>query len=214
MPHPKEDRILVYEKGTLLPLSGKELNAADGLCYRKRFINGRIVERFMPTGLKETSAIIVISSEVVESAANTFTDLKVDLQLNPLDQEVFVVYGIDLDVVDPTLVPGTTTAINLSLSTTQRTNVGGMENSNVLANNRIQIQSAGGEVVRGAYASDSAPGTQLEYVGIIATNDFYLNIIGSNNTLARFGKARVYGVRAKASSAIYAALVQSELLSA
>jgi len=29
MPHPKEDRIRLYEKGTLLPLSGKDQGTAE-----------------------------------------------------------------------------------------------------------------------------------------------------------------------------------------
>jgi len=168
----------------------------------------------MPKGLKETSSIITIGATVVESAANTFTTQQVDLQLNPLDNEVFVCYGIDLDVQEPNLVPATDTIMNASLSTTSRTTIGSIADSNVLANTRIEIQSAAGEVVRGAYASDSTPATQLEYLGIIATNDFFLNIEGANNALPRFAHARVYGVRARADSSVYAALVQSELLSA
>lgn len=168
----------------------------------------------MPKGLKETSGIITVGASLIESAANTFTSGQVDLQLNPLDNEVFVVYAIDLDMVEPDLVPGTDTVINASLSTTARTTVGGLQNSNVLASNRITYQSAAGEVVRGQFSSDSSPSTMLEYLGIIATNDFFLNIEGSNNTSARSVIARVYGVRAKADSSIYAALVQSELLSA
>ena len=53
----------------------------------------------------------------------------------------------------------------------------------------------------------------LEYLGIIATNDFYLNVKGANNTNTKFVKAKVYGTRARADSAVYAALVQSEVLS-
>ena len=168
----------------------------------------------MPKGLKETSGIITIGASLIESAANTFTSGQVDLQLNPLDNEVFVVYAIDLDMVEPDLVPGTDTAINASLSTTARTTVGGLQNSNVLASNRISYQSAAGETTRGQFASDSSPSTMLEYLGIIPTNDFFLNIEGSNNTSARSVIARVYGVRARADASVYAALVQSELLSA
>ena len=168
----------------------------------------------MPKGLKQTSSIIVISADVTESAANTFTSQQVDLQLNPLDQEVFVVYGIDLDVLDPNLIPGTTTSIEFSLSTTARTTVGNLSDSNVMGVNRIQIQSAAGETARAAFASDTTPASQLEYIGIISTNDFFLNIKGSNNTLARLGTGRLFGVRAKADASVYAALVQSELLSA
>ena len=168
----------------------------------------------MPAGLKSTSSPIQVSEFSIELVAGTFVSEGIDLSLNPLDQEVFVVYGIDLDCLDPNLVPGTTTSIEMSLSTTARTAVGNIGDSNVMASARIQIQSAAGETARADFASDSAPAAQLEYIGIIATNDFFLNIKGSNNTLARAGNARLYGVRAKADASVYAALVQSELLSA
>ena len=168
----------------------------------------------MPKGLKETSSIISIGASVLESAPNTFTSQQVDLQLNPLDNEVFVVYGVDLDVLDPNLVPGVNTTIKASISTTRRTAVGGISDSNVLAANRVVIQTNGGETTRGAFSSDSAPATNLEYLGIIATNDFFVNIEGIANVSARSAECRLYGVRATASSSIYAALVQSELLSA
>jgi hypothetical protein len=168
----------------------------------------------MPKGLKETSSIIVVGAEVVESAANTFTSQQVDLQLNPLDNEVFVVYGVDLDVLEPNLVPGTDTVIKASISTTTRTDVGNLAASNVLAINRIEYSSAAGEAIRGSFASDSGPATQLEYLGIIATNDFFVNIEGTGNTQARSASCRLYGVRARADASVYAALVQSELLSA
>lgn len=168
----------------------------------------------MPKGLKETSQIIAISSSVTESAANTFTSQQVDLQLNPLDNEVFIVYGIDIDNEEPDLVPATVTVSRASISTTSRTTVGGLADSNVMAASRIVTQEAGGAGVTNDYASDSAPSTQLEYLGIIATNDFFLNIQGNNNTSAKLMQARVYGVRARADASVYAALVQSELLSA
>jgi len=167
----------------------------------------------MPKGLKETSGLIVISASVTESAANTFTDKQIDLQLNALDQEVFVVMGIDLDVDQPNLVAATDTQTAGSLSTTQRTSVGGISATNNLANGRITIQDNGVTAVVTEFSSDSAPSTQLDYLGIIATNDFYLNIQGSNNTGAKTMKARLYGYRARADAAIYAALVQSEVLS-
>lgn len=167
----------------------------------------------MPRGLKETSSIITIGAAVVESGANTFTSDRVDLQLNPLDNEVFIVYGIDLDMVEPDLKDAATTNVNASVSTTQRTTVGGLQDSNVMASNRITIQSDGVSAVRGQFSSDSSPATQLEYLAIIATNDFFLNVQGTGNAAAKSLIARVYGVRAKADASIYAALVQSELLS-
>ena len=58
------------------------------------------------------------------------------------------------------------------------------------------------------------PHAQLEYIGIIATNDFYLNIEGVQNAQAKGGNARIWGYRAQADAATFAALTQSELLSA
>lgn len=167
----------------------------------------------MPKGLKETSSIIAISASVVESAANTFTSQQVDLQLNPLDNEVFVVYGIDLDTQEPDLVPGVASSIRGSLSTTSRTSVGGLADSNVMAASRIVTQEGAAGAVTNQFASDSTPATQLEYLGIISTNDFFLNVIGGNNLNPKLLQARIYGVRATATSSVYAALVQSELLS-
>ena len=62
-------------------------------------------------------------------------------------------------------------------------------------------------------ASDT-PASNLDYIAIVATNDFFLNIEGTNNTGPKGANARMYGYRARADAAIYAALVQSEALSA
>lgn len=167
----------------------------------------------MPRGLKETSSLITISASVTESAANTFTNQKVDLQLNPLDNEVFIVYGIDLDLQQPDSVDATDTRIEGSLSTTERTTVGTLADTNVMAHSRQVIQNQTTNAVFTSFSSDSAPPTMLEYLGIISTNDFYLNIDGGNNAVPKTLDARVYGVRAKADAAVYAALVQSEVLS-
>ena len=167
----------------------------------------------MPKGLKETSSLITISASVTESAANTFTDAKVDLQLNPLDNEVFIVYAVDLDAQEPDSVDAVDTSLRCSMSTTQRTSPGGLADSNVLAASRQVIQNQTTNAVYTEFKSDSTPTGMLEYIGIIATNDFYLNIAGANNANAKQLQARVYGVRARADASVYAAFVQSEVLS-
>ena len=170
----------------------------------------------MPKGLKETSSLISIGFSVTETAADTFTQDSIDLQLNPLDNEVFVVYAIDLDVSAPDAVAGVNTIMLGSLSTTSRTTIGDLSDSNVMASKQIQIKAAG--FVDGGVGfqtgSNESPATQLDYLGIIATNDFFVQVQGANNVTAKSMTGRVYGVRATASSSIYAALVQSELLTA
>ena len=55
----------------------------------------------MPKGLTRNSSPIQVSSRVAESAANTFSTVEVDLTLNALDQEVFVVTQVKLDLKNP-----------------------------------------------------------------------------------------------------------------
>ena len=54
----------------------------------------------------------------------------------------------------------------------------------------------------------------MEYLGIIATNDFFIQIEGANNVLLKSMVGKLYGYRAIADAATFAALTQSELLSA
>ena len=166
-------------------------------------------------GLTQTSSLIQISSSVTESAANTFTVEQVDLQLNPLDREVFVVQAVDLDMIPPQLKAGSVTQLALSLSSTRRTSIGGIDASNVVASKRIVTQSVTGDgAVTNEYEASDTPSSNLDYIAIIATNDFFLNLEGAGNASALSANARIYGYRARADAAIYAALVQSEALSA
>lgn len=166
--------------------------------------------------MKKTSSTIVISAEVVESAANTLTSAKVDLQLNPLDNEVYVVTGVNLDPDAPDYVNGQSTEVLASVSTVSRTTVGDLSDSNVIAAARNQLITSASPADPSVAFSREDPLTVPpgeDYLAIIATNDFYLNIIGQNNGNAKACRARVYGYRARADASTYAALVQSELLS-
>jgi len=60
----------------------------------------------MPTGLKQSSSVVSIGFSVDESAANTFAQGTIDLNLSPLDREVFVVLAINLDPFTPELTLG------------------------------------------------------------------------------------------------------------
>jgi len=169
----------------------------------------------MPKGLKETSSLIDIGFTVTESAPNTFAQARVDLQLNPLDNEVFVVYAVNLDPFTPDALAGVDTAVVSSLTTTSQTAVQNLSNSNCLANANLLIKAAGfadGGVAFSTGAAETPP-TTLEYIGIIATNDFFVQVEGIANASPRGMTGRMYGVRARADASIYAALVQSEVLS-
>ncbi len=168
----------------------------------------------MPKGLKETSSLIQISSLVVEAGPNTFTQAEVDLQLNPLDNEVFIVYAIDVNAGAPDLNAAVSSATFASVSNTSRTSVGSIANSNVLGIAQHSIKNDGVSAVPfSEYAPETPTGMGLDYIGIIATNNFFIQLLGVNNLVAKDCEVRMYGVRARADASIYAALVQSEVLS-
>jgi len=167
----------------------------------------------MPTGLKATSAHIAIGFEVIESAANTFTQSSVDLNLSPLDYEVFVVTSINMDPTPPDNQGAVDSRVESSLTTTSQTDISKLNNTNCLA--VTNIYSRGDVLGAWQFASVAEqPPATLEYLGIIATNDFFIQIKGDANGSAKQIQGKLYGYRARATAAIYSALVQSEVLSA
>ena len=98
----------------------------------------------MPAGLKQSSSLITIGFSVTESGANTFTQGNVDLQLNPLDNEVFVVQAINMDPLAPDVNPGTNSATAASLTSTSKTGVANLSDSNCMATSRDDIRTEAG----------------------------------------------------------------------
>jgi len=169
-------------------------------------------------GLTQTSSLITIGFSTTETAANTFTQGRVDLQLNPLDNEVFVVQAVNLDPIAPDALPGISTQTNCSLTSTGATSVQNLSSSACLASATMDIRSNAAFVASGGVPftrmSMETPPAALSHIAIIATNDFFLQIQGTGNTNAKGVTGKMYGFRAKASANTFAALVQSELLSA
>ena len=170
----------------------------------------------MPTGLKASSSTVAIGFSLSESAANTFTQASVDLNLSPLDREVFVVLAVNLDPESPDQQATANSATTCSVTSTSQTTVGNLGDANCLAvaQQRIMTNATSGMATSFQQQSLETPPSTLEYIGIIATNDFFIQVLGNGNTNAKGVSGKVYGYRAVASADIYAALVQSEVLSA
>ena len=172
----------------------------------------------MPTGLKSTSSVVAIGFNVTEPGANTFTEDQVDLNLSPLDREVFVVLSVDMNPLAPDAVVGLSTATKASLTTTSQTSVQTLSNANCLGVAGLDIRSNAAFVASPGAAftrqANEAPSTRLDYIGIIATNDFFIQVQGTGNVNAKSCSGKLYGYRARASADVFAALVQSEVLSA
>jgi len=166
--------------------------------------------------LKRSSEIVKVGFSITEAGANTFTQTEIDLQLNPLDQEVFVVVAADLDPSAPQCIAGVNTQTAMSISSTSQTGFTNISNSNGIANAVLDIRQDGGSVTGVPFARSSldSPVAALDYIAIISTSQFFCQIVGTGYTLARNGFGALWGYRARADAATYAALVQSEVLSA
>ena len=102
------------------------------------------------------------------------------------------------------------------MSATQRDNVGTLASSNVIAAaEKVIGRNSGGNYFFEREDPIFAPQND-GYLAIVATGNMYLNVIGEGAQVAtpKGARVRVYGYRAQASASQYAALVQSELLSA
>ena len=164
--------------------------------------------------LKRTSEPFIISTTIAESAANTFTQTPVQVNLNPLDQEVLLILAVDIDCFAPDVVLGLNTAQTVSVSTTTQIGVLSIDSSSCIASQRIDVKSTAASSVMFERSQSQAPTSSfLQYTSILATNNFFLQTEGINNAGAKGGNVRIWCVRARADSSTYAALVQSELLS-
>jgi len=168
----------------------------------------------MPKGLKVSSSTVSIGFRTTETAANTYTQTAIDLNLSPLDREVFVVLAINLDGSSPDMQQGVNSAVVGQVTTTSSLVMTDLDNSNLLARRTEKIRSDASAAVAFSEAALETPPATLEYIGIIATNDFFLGVQGENNLAPKTVTGKLYGYRAVASADIYAALVQSEVLSA
>ena len=167
-------------------------------------------------GFKKTSETIAVSFALSETAPNTFIQEEIALQLDILNNEIFVVLAADLDLTPPDAVPATDTAISASVSATTQLTLTTLANTNCIVVARDSIQAAGfvdGGVGFSREADSSYTG-DVDYIALVATNNFFVQLKGVGNLAGKSVTGRLWGYRAKADSATYAALVQSEVLSA
>jgi len=168
----------------------------------------------MPTGLKQTSSVVNIGFSATESAPGTLTQTRVDLNLSPLDREVFVVLAVNLDSSTPELVAGASTQVKAGLTSTSQAVMPQLSDSNCLARLTQTIRSSAGEAVSFTTGALETPPATLEYIGIIATNDFFVQVQSTGQPTNGSMTGKLYGYRAVANADVFAALVQSEVLSA
>jgi len=166
-------------------------------------------------GFKKTSDLIAISFGVTSTAPDTYTEDEIALQLDVLNNEIFVVLAADLNLSVPLLVPGTNTNTAAAFASTSQATIGKLSNTNVIAVAELDIRSAApGDCVSFERLANESYTGELDYIALISTNNFFVGVSSANTGVANTVNGRVWGYRAKADASTYAALVQSEVLSA
>ena len=168
-------------------------------------------------GFKKTSDTIAISFGLTETAPTTFSQEEIALQLDILNNEIFVVLAVDLDLSNPDAAAGLDTQVSASLTSTSQTALQNLSNSNCIVSAQKAIRAAGfvDSGVGFDRKADSTYTGEVDYIALISTNNFFIQVQGSvGNTVAKGVVGRLWGYRARADASTYAALVQSEVLSA
>ena len=166
-------------------------------------------------GFKKTSDLIAISFGVTESANDTYTEDEIALQLDVLNNEIFVVVAADLNLQTPPCIPGTNTNTAAAIASTSQTAIGKLSSSNVIAVAELDIRTSTPDAaVAFTRAAEEAYAGSLDYLALIATNNFFVGVDSASTGASITVNGRLWGYRAKADASTYAALVQSEVLSA
>lgn len=175
--------------------------------------------------LKRSSEVIMISDLISVDTSGAFSVREISLPLDILNREVFVVTGVDFQVVSDISFARIDSFgdIRCRLTSTRPTSFLNLSNSNVLATLDYTFSSSfvGGPPAVANFSAHeqlagNTPPANMDYIGIIATDNCFLSQdldgnIGLANAAAI--NCRIYGYRAQADASTYAALVQSEALS-
>ena len=160
---------------------------------------------------KWTSETFTIREAVTESAANTFTEQTVNLNLDSLSREILVILRADLDVAYPDGVPGTYTSVQMSLANTEQTGVINIDNADCIASaNAVIVSGAPGDSVPFQEQMPESINASDAPLFLVATDNLYLGIKGLNNTNAKSGYMVLHARRAKADAATYSAILTSQ----
>jgi hypothetical protein len=164
-----------------------------------------------------TSDPFYVNGNVTMSGANTFTQQEISLPLDSLGREGIIVHAIYFDTSRPEAINGTTTQMNMQVTSTSQTTTVGVNNSNLLALREIMIASPASGVLSGPHVLDwlgsDAPYQKEDNLGIVATDNVFLGMATGSYAGVASCNVRLVCSRIKLSADAYAALVTNELTS-
>ena len=164
--------------------------------------------------IKQITSLVNIGGNVTESAANTFTEAVIGINLSPVDRQVFVITDVSFTSSEPQVIPGTSTFVKYQVTKTAQTGMLGAANPDLVsaASKHLFAGAAEFSWAETDFGSQqNSTGGRNDYLMILATEDAFISVLGDNNTAARTAQVRVTGYFATADASTYQALVLSEL---
>ena len=164
---------------------------------------------------KRTSQIFNIGASVTESAAATFTEAEIELPLSSLDREIFVITDVAMAVPQSVVVAGQKVTSDVQVTKTSVAGLVNINNPTIISRARTALDNSVAPVM--AVTEESFPSNQMssggstDYLGIIATPQFFIQAWTQNGPAPTTGACRLTGFRAQANADLYAALVTEEL---
>ena len=163
-----------------------------------------------------TSDPFFVNGNVTESANNTFTQIEISLPLDSLNQEGILVHAVYFSGDEPERVVNALSRVRTQVTATSKTAIVGANDSNLLSMNQKYVLGGAAEF-SGPHVIDviasNEPYQASDNLGLVATDNLYFAIQGTNQTAVRSGQVRVVCSRIKLQAAAYAALVTNELSS-
>jgi hypothetical protein len=165
--------------------------------------------------IKQITSLVNIGGVVTESAANTYTEATIGINLSPVDRQVFVITDVAFTSGEPESIPATRTALTFQVTKTTQTGIIGAANPDLIASSQKFLfggaaEFSWGETDFGTNGSNST-GSKNDYLMILATEDAFIGCVGLNNVQPHGAECRVTGYFATADASTYQALVLSEL---
>jgi hypothetical protein len=165
-------------------------------------------------GLKQITDLVNIGGTVTETAANTFTEAQIGINLSPVNRQVFVITDVSFTSTQPELIAATQTAVSYQVTKTRQTTLIRANDPDLISSQQKFVFSG---VTEHNFAEVDFAGTQQstggrnDYLMILATEDAFISCMGQNNVAAASAECRLTGYFATADAATYQALVLSEL---
>lgn len=167
----------------------------------------------MPKAYTITSDPFFVGGRVVQTAADTYTELEISLPLDSLNQEGIIVHAVYFSGDEPELVAGKS-LISTQVTSTSKTAIVGANDANLLSLQQKYIVGGGAEF-SGPHVVDviasNEPYQPSDNLGLVATDNLFFGINSNGQAGVKAANVRVVCSRIKLTASAYAALVTNEL---